>query len=93
MDAVKQILQARVDYNDVTGELIAKNLYHPEIPPLDMIIRTSGERRLSNFMLWRAEYAELYFEDKHWPDFTEADLHAALESYASRERRLGKYNN
>lgn len=90
VDAVKQILQARIDYREVTDELIAKNLYHPELPPLDMIIRTSGEHRLSNFMLWRSEYAELYFTDKYWPDFNRADLETALAEYAARERRHGK---
>lgn len=90
VDAVKQILQARVDYREVTDELITQHLYHPELPPLDMIIRTSGEHRLSNFMLWRSEYAELYFTDKFWPDFGETDLDAALKEYTARERRLGK---
>jgi undecaprenyl diphosphate synthase len=55
-----------------------------------MIIRTSGEQRLSNFMLWRSEYAELYFTDKHWPDFSEEDLSVALAAYAGRERRTGR---
>lgn len=90
VDAVRKILQARVDYHDVNEEVIAQNLYHPEVPPLDMIIRTSGEHRLSNFMLWRSEYAELRFVDKNWPDFTTEDLAEALEDYAHRTRRLGK---
>jgi undecaprenyl diphosphate synthase len=90
VDAVKKILQARVDFDEVTAEVIAKNLYHPEVPPVDLIIRTSGEHRLSNFMLWRSEYAELYFSDKYWPDFKDEDLQTALEAYANRERRIGK---
>jgi undecaprenyl diphosphate synthase len=90
VDAVKKILQARVEFDEVTAEVIAKNLYHPEVPPIDLIIRTSGEHRLSNFMLWRSEYAELYFSDKYWPDFTDKDLQAALEVYANRERRIGQ---
>lgn len=69
---------------------IENNLYAPQVPPVDLIIRTSGEQRLSNFMLWRAAYAELMFTDKHWPDFTEADLDSALADYASRQRRFGK---
>jgi undecaprenyl diphosphate synthase len=59
------------------------------LPPLDLVIRTSGELRISNFLLWEAAYAELYFSSALWPDFRRADLYAALESYASRERRYG----
>jgi len=69
---------------------IEKNLYTPQVPPVDLIIRTSGEQRISNFMLWRAAYAELMFTDKHWPDFTETDLDVALADYANRQRRFGK---
>lgn len=69
---------------------IEQNLYVPQVPPVDFIIRTSGEQRLSNFMLWRAAYAELRFVDKHWPDFNEADLDEALADYTSRQRRFGK---
>ena len=76
-----------------TGEVapadINAHLYAPEIPPVDLIIRTSGEHRTSGFMLWRAAYAELYFVAKHWPEFTEADLDAALTDYAQRQRRFG----
>ncbi|MCB9822294.1 undecaprenyl diphosphate synthase family protein [Candidatus Nomurabacteria bacterium] len=54
---------------DVTPELIANNLYHPELPPVDLMVRTSGEQRISNFMLWRIAYAEMYFADVHWPAF------------------------
>ncbi len=75
---------------EVTIESISEHLYAPDIPPVDLIIRTSGEQRISNFMLWRAAYSELWFTDKHWPDFTEADLDTALADYASRERRHGK---
>lgn len=89
VDAVKNILEARVKYGDINENLIAQYLYHPEVPPLDMIIRTSGEKRLSNFMLWRSEYAELKFIDKNWPDFNAADLEEALLDYSSRHRRYG----
>jgi undecaprenyl diphosphate synthase len=62
----------------------------PEIPPVDLIIRTSGEQRISNFMLWRAAYSELYFSDKYWPDFSTIDLDNALKDYENRKRRFGK---
>lgn len=75
---------------NITVEDITNNLDAPDIPPIDLLIRTSGELRLSDFMLWRAAYAELLFVDKYWPDFTEADLDAALEDYAQRQRRFGK---
>ncbi|GAC1387224.1 MAG: isoprenyl transferase [Candidatus Saccharimonadales bacterium] len=89
VSAVKRILQARICSDELDENTIARFLYHPEVPPLDMIIRTSGEQRLSNFMLWRSEYAELKFVDKNWPDFSPADLDEALADYAARERRLG----
>ena len=67
---LKKIVQAKVAPNDVTPELIEQNLYAPEVPPLDMVIRTGGDQRLSNFMLWRSAYSELLFLDKLWPDMT-----------------------
>jgi undecaprenyl diphosphate synthase len=73
----------------VTPAEIAAHLYAPDIPPVDLIIRTSGEHRISGFMLWRAAYAEFYAVAKHWPEFTEADLDAALTDYAKRQRRFG----
>lgn len=76
--------------SEATAEDVSNHLYAPDIPPLDLIIRTSGEQRLSNFMLWRAAYAELLFIQKHWPDFNESDLDAALAEYASRQRRFGQ---
>ncbi|HSH31753.1 MAG TPA: polyprenyl diphosphate synthase [Candidatus Saccharimonadales bacterium] len=88
-EAVGKMLADAVPAEDATIEKIASYLYAPDIPPLDLVIRTSGEQRLSNFMLWRAAYAELYFTDKHWPDFSPADLDAALAEYALRKRRFG----
>ena len=64
-------------------------VYLPDVPDPDLIVRTSGELRLSNFWLWEAAYSEFYFTDIHWPDFDEAALDAALENYAGRERRYG----
>mgnify|MGYP000333048783 CR=1 FL=1 len=68
---------------------IASNLYVPDVPDVDLLIRTSGELRLSNFLLWQSAYAELYFTDTLWPDFDRHSLFAALKDYASRDRRFG----
>lgn len=90
VDAVKKIVASGVSSEAVTIDTIQAHLYAPEVPPLDLVIRTSGEQRLSNFMLWRAAYSELYFVDKLWPDFTPLDLQNALKAYAVRKRRFGK---
>jgi len=81
--------QAAVKSGEITEAAMAANLYAPQVPELDLVIRTSGEQRLSGFMLWRAAYAELYFTPTLWPDFTPADLDKALAEYASRQRRFG----
>ncbi|UNU41872.1 di-trans,poly-cis-decaprenylcistransferase [Sphingopyxis sp. YF1] len=73
----------------ITEAGIEAHLDTADLPPLDLLIRTSGEVRLSNFLLWQAAYAELYFTDKLWPDFKPADLQAALDQFARRERRYG----
>jgi undecaprenyl diphosphate synthase len=88
-DAVKKIVQEGVAADDVTPELIAQNLYAPEVPAIDMLVRTSGEQRISNFMLWRAAYSELMFIDKLWPDMTKDDVAAIIEEYSKRHRRFG----
>lgn len=68
---------------------IAQNLYAADVPDVDLLIRTSGEKRLSNFLLWQSAYAELYFTDTLWPDFDRDALRAAVEDYAERDRRFG----
>ena len=73
----------------VTVEAIAANLDTADLPPLDLLVRTSGEVRLSNFLLWQSAYAEMWFTDVLWPDFTVAHLQEALTSFAQRERRYG----
>jgi undecaprenyl diphosphate synthase len=88
-DAVKKIVQSGADAEDITPELISDNLYYPEVPPIDIIVRTSGEQRISNFMLWRAAYSEFLFLDKLWPDMTKDDVDAILEEYSRRGRRFG----
>jgi undecaprenyl diphosphate synthase len=74
---------------DITPALIADSLDTSDLPPVDLIIRTSGEQRLSNFLLWQAAYAEMWFTPVLWPDFGEATLREAAESFAARERRFG----
>jgi len=88
-DAFASIIRQGIAADQVTPELINKNLYDPSLPPLDLIIRTSGEQRLSGFMLWSAAYAELKFVLKYWPAFTVADLEDALQDYSRRHRRFG----
>lgn len=90
VQAVQAIVREGTPPEEITEASIASHLYAPDVPPLDLIIRTSGERRLSNFMLWRADYAELMFIDQMWPDFDEVMLDQCLEDYAARERRIGK---
>lgn len=75
--------------SDIREADLRMGLDHPEIPDPDLIIRTGGELRLSNFLLWQSAYSELYFSDCLWPDFGEAELAAALEEYARRDRRFG----
>jgi undecaprenyl diphosphate synthase len=86
MRAVKKLAAAGVEPSE---EAIRSALDHPEIPDLDLIIRTSGEMRFSNFLLWQSAYSELWFCDKYWPDFTKADLAEAIEAYKKRDRRYG----
>lgn len=90
VDAVKHIAASGVDPALITAELIAENLYAPDVPPLDLVIRTSGEQRLSNFMTWETAYSELSFNNKNWPDYSEADFAEAMDHYGQRQRRFGK---
>lgn len=89
VDAVKKIVQSGAVATDVTSELISANIYAPELPPLDIIVRTSGEQRLSNFMLWRSAYSELFFLKKMWPDMTKNDVSSIIKEYTQRHRRFG----
>lgn len=89
-EAVKQISKENVPPEKIDQELIRKYLWSADIPDADLIIRTSGEQRLSDFLTWEAAYAELYFCEKYWPDFSEEDLNEALEEYGRRKRRFGK---
>jgi undecaprenyl diphosphate synthase len=87
--AATKFLRANPNADAITVEDISNYIYEPSVPDIDLIIRTSGEQRLSNFMLWRAAYSELYFTEAHWPAFTEAMFDEALEAYSIRQRRFG----
>jgi undecaprenyl diphosphate synthase len=89
VEAARRAIDAGVDPAQLDEERFASFLFEPDMPDPDLLIRTSGELRISNFLLWQAAYAELVFVDKLWPDFSGEDLRAALEDYASRRRRFG----
>ena len=86
-DKVKNDIISLDNFDD---SLINDHLYTKDLPNVDLLIRTSGEQRISNFLLWQIAYAELYFTDIYWPDFTEEDLEKAIVEYQNRERRFGK---
>jgi undecaprenyl diphosphate synthase len=79
-----------ISIDSIDDSIINEHLYTHNLPDVDLLIRTSGEHRISNFLLWQIAYAELYFTDVLWPDFKEKDLHEAIISYQKRERRFGK---
>jgi len=90
VDAVRAVVRDGVAVDDVSEEAIAARLYAPDIPDPDLLIRTGGELRVSNFLLWQVAYAEMWATPVLWPDFAVADLDAAIASYAGRERRFGR---
>lgn len=85
-----QIQNGQLDPASITEQTINQHLYTHNLPDVDLVIRTSGEQRISNFLLWQIAYAEFYFTEVLWPDFREKDLNEALLSYQNRERRFGK---
>ncbi len=87
--AVQQIVHDGLDPSRIDEEAIRHRLYTPELPDADLIIRTSGEYRMSNFLLWQGAYAEFFFSPKFWPDFAPDDLIEAVRDYSRRERRFG----
>ena len=93
VDAVKVIAQkvktGQLDIDQIDRQCVSDNLYTAGWPDVDLLIRTSGELRISNFLLWQISYAEFYVTDKYWPDFEEADLDASLQTFAARSRRMG----
>ncbi len=89
VEAARRLVDSGVDAREIDENVFAANLYAPELPDPDLLIRTSGELRISNFLLWQVAYTELVFVDTLWPDFDERDLRHALAEYASRRRRFG----
>jgi undecaprenyl diphosphate synthase len=89
VDAVRALIESGASAADVDEKAIAARLYQPQLPDVDLIIRTAGESRMSNFMLWRATYAEIFVTDTLWPDFDVPDLERAISDYQGRVRRFG----
>ncbi len=89
IDALRAVLALGLRPEEVDEAALAARLYHPELPDPDLVIRTAGERRLSNFLLWQSAYSEIHFTDTLWPDFDEEDLRRAVADYQSRTRRFG----
>jgi undecaprenyl diphosphate synthase len=89
VDATRRIVADGLSPEDVDESTFARYLYAPDVPEIDLVIRTSGELRVSNFLLWQIAYAEFYVTDTLWPDFSSAEFLQALESFASRSRRRG----
>ena len=89
VEAARRLVESGVEAREIDENVFAANLYAPELPDPDLLIRTSGEIRISNFLLWQLAYTELVFVDKLWPDFDERDLRSALAEYAQRRRRFG----
>lgn len=94
VDAVKKIatavLSGETDPQEITEDYFSQSLYLPDVPDPDLLIRTSGEKRISNFLLWQLAYSEIIFTDTLWPDFSIEDFSQAIDEYASRSRRFGK---
>ena len=89
-DMLKEAEQGTLAVEDITEDTVSEHLSTHFMPDPDMLIRTGGEVRISNYLLWQIAYSELYFCDTYWPDFMEEDLHKAIEDYQSRQRRFGK---
>ena len=89
VEAARKLVESGVEPREIDENVFAANLYAPDMPDPDLLIRTSGELRVSNFLLWQLAYTELVFVDRLWPDFSPRDLEAALSAYARRRRRFG----
>lgn len=86
----EQVKEGKLDVNDINEDTISNNLYTAGLPDPDLLIRTSGELRTSNFLPWQITYSEFMFLDKYWPDFTTEDIDLAIDEYSKRHRRVGK---
>jgi undecaprenyl diphosphate synthase len=91
--AIQKIIKDGIPPEDVTDELVSKYLYTAGVPDPDLIIRTSGELRVSNFLIWQAAYSEWYVTPTYWPDFDKEEYRRALEAFAQRDRRFGKVSS
>ena len=89
-DIAEKVKRGDIDSNAIDEDLVSNSLQTSFMPDPDLLIRTGGELRISNYLLWQIAYSELYFCDTYWPDFNEKDLHLAIESYQKRQRRFGK---
>tara|TARA_B100000963_G_scaffold359575_1_gene387274 strand:- start:2528 stop:3253 length:726 start_codon:yes stop_codon:yes gene_type:complete len=88
---INQVVNNNIDINDIDERIVGKALYTGDIPDPDLIIRTGGDTRLSNFLLWQSAYSELMFIDKPWPEFTKEDFSSAVNDFLNRERRFGGF--
>lgn len=89
-DIAKKAVDGQLSIDDITEDVVSQSLTTASIPDPDLLIRTGGELRISNYLLWQIAYSELYFCDTFWPDFNETDLHKAIADYQQRQRRFGK---
>jgi undecaprenyl diphosphate synthase len=89
-DIVKEVIENKVEVEDISEQYFSSMLQTRDMPDPELIIRTSGEYRISNFLLWQIAYAEFHFTNKLWPDFDKDDLYTAILDFQSRERRFGK---
>ncbi len=85
----RQVKEGKLEPDDITMDMIEQNLYTQDVPPVDLVIRPSGEQRLSNFMIWQCAYAEFYYSDILWPDFNNDEFDKAILAYSDRNRRFG----
>ena len=93
INAIQRIIKDGIAPEAVTADLVSQYLYTAGVPDPDLIIRTSGELRISNFLIWQAAYAELYVTPKYWPDFDREEYYRAIETFATRDRRYGKVSS
>jgi len=97
LDAIKKIALAvksgQLNIEDICEETVTQALYTKGLPDPDLLIRTSGEKRISNFLLWQLSYSEFYFTEKYWPDFDESEFRKAILDYQGRDRRYGKLSS